>query len=90
MRNKEEFRQQVGTAFEVALEGEVLVQVSLKEVSDLSSSGQDSFSAVFVGPEGKELNQGLYHLSTTDIAFDVFLVPIGPFDGGMGYEAVYN
>jgi hypothetical protein len=90
MRNREDFREQLGAAFDVSFDGEVILQVELKEVADLASNAKESFSAVFVGPKEKQLAQGLYHLSTADNVADVFLVPIGPFAGGMGYEAVYN
>ncbi len=92
MNTVEDFEAQVGTAFDVAYNGEKLIALELKEVSRKAALAEDrvSFSAVFVGPVGEDLGQGLYSLSTASVEAEIFLVPIGPFEGGMGYEAVFN
>jgi hypothetical protein len=49
------------------------------------------FSVVFRSASPAHLPQATYRLDHDALgALDVFLVPIGPLDGGMGYEAVFN
>ncbi len=49
------------------------------------------FSAVFRGPAEPQLAQGIYTLDNETLGrLEIFLVPIGPDDEGMRYEAVFN
>ena len=60
---------------------------------DLIGSGSregGAFAVLFVGPEDFMLEQGTFRLSGDECAFDIFLVPVGPRDDGMAYEAVFN
>ncbi|HMM34435.1 MAG TPA: hypothetical protein PKA62_06830 [Thermoanaerobaculia bacterium] len=49
------------------------------------------FSLVFLGPLAPVLPQQTWDLSHPALGTrSIFLVPIGPKDGGMRYEAVFN
>ncbi len=49
------------------------------------------FSLVFRGPGEPALAQRLYALDNETLGrLEIFLVPIGPVDEGMRYEAVFN
>jgi hypothetical protein len=49
------------------------------------------FSLVFRSALSGRLPQGIYRLDHEAVgAMEVFLVPIGPREGGMCYEAVFN
>jgi hypothetical protein len=49
------------------------------------------FSVVFRGASPGRLPQGIYRLDHDVMgSLDLFLVPIGPREGGMCYEAVFN
>lgn len=51
----------------------------------------DAFSLTFLSPPGPFLPQAIYPLLHPGFeALDLFLVPIGPKDGGNGYEAVFT
>lgn len=85
----EEFQKLVGKDF--AVDGS---EVSLK-LSEASAMGQavregGSFSLVFEGPETVQADQGVFKLSCEGQSWDLFLVPIGPFGDGMGFEAVFT
>jgi hypothetical protein len=48
------------------------------------------FSLVFRGPLEPVLPQRIYRLENESLgAFELFIVPIGPDDAGMQYEAVF-
>jgi hypothetical protein len=67
--------------------------VTLAEVRRLGAALRDggAFALVFVAKGGPRLPQGIYPLSHPDIgALEMFLVPIGPFADGFGYEAVFT
>jgi hypothetical protein len=49
------------------------------------------FSLVLRSPPGAPLPQRIYRLQHEELgALDLFLVPIGPDDAGMCYEAVFS
>jgi hypothetical protein len=49
------------------------------------------FSIVFRGPSDPVMPQGTYRVEHAAIgAFELFLVPIGPDQAGMRYEAVFG
>jgi hypothetical protein len=53
--------------------------------------GRQPFSAVFRGPEAPVLPQRIYALTNPALGeLHLFLVPIGPDDQGLRYEAVFN
>ena len=54
--------------------------------------GRLPFSLLFSGPAEPRLAQGIHTLTMPGETgtLDLFLVPIGPYAGGMGYEAVFT
>ena len=54
------------------------------------SDGREPFSIVFRAPASPILDQMIRRLEHDELgAFELFLVPIGPDDTGMRYEAVF-
>jgi hypothetical protein len=54
-------------------------------------AGRQPFSAVFRGPREPILPQRIYALGNATLGeIQLFLVPIGPDDEGIRYEAVFN
>ena len=54
-------------------------------------AGRSQFSIVFLGPREPILPQRIYRFEHDVLgAFDLFIVPIGPNDAGMQYEAVFG
>jgi hypothetical protein len=52
---------------------------------------REAFSLLFCGPLQPVLPQRIYQVAHAGIGSqDIFLVPIGPQAGGMGYEAVFT
>jgi hypothetical protein len=88
----DDFRQHVGTRFAAR---EPAVEWELIEVTDLGQAGAGGmrapFSLVFRGPLEPLMPQGIRRLEHASLgALDLFLVPIGPDEGGMRYEAVFG
>ena len=49
------------------------------------------FDLIFVGPTSPALSQQIHRLETEGVEpMEIFLVPIGPVEGGMGYQAVFT
>ena len=69
------------------------VALRLVEVRRLGKAVRqgDAFSLTFLSPPGPFLPQAIYPLQHPAFAaLDLFLVPLGPKDGGNGYEAVFT
>jgi hypothetical protein len=55
------------------------------------ANGRDPFDLIFIGPLSPILPQGIYRMEVEGSApLEIFIVPIGPEGGGMGYQAVFN
>ena len=87
-----DFQKYLGQQFEIA-NGDTNVKVKLAEVSELGQSVREggSFSLVFDTADEIGLEQGVYAVSHDKMdAIELFLVPIGPFGVGEGYESVFT
>jgi hypothetical protein len=74
------------------------VELELVEVTALGSRGgppargrSEPFSCLFRGPADRPLDQGTYGLVHPAVGrITLFIVPVGPVEGGLGYEAIFN
>jgi hypothetical protein len=74
-----------------------LLALELVEVEDLGVERAADvprgrpFSLIFRQPAGAHLPQRIYSIEHPTLGrLDIFLVPIGPDQGGMRYQAVFN
>jgi Domain of unknown function (DUF6916) len=96
----DKFEPRVGDKFEVVSDsssGQELTLLSAKVVGTDSAkewskaSGRAPFTLTFIGPVEAALEQSIYHLAHDEMGdFDIFLVPLGPNQQGMRYEAVFT
>jgi hypothetical protein len=97
------FAERLGETFRVypdAGDATRCLDMALIEATDLSaggarqaaSSGQRApFSIVFRGPAAPILPQRIYRLEHPEIgSCEIFLVPIGPDEHGLRYEAIFT
>jgi hypothetical protein len=69
------------------------LELTLVEVKRLGTALRPggAFSLLFVSPAGPFLPQATYRLTHPKLGtLELFLVPIGPIQGGNGYEAVFT
>ncbi len=91
-----DFSPYLGQTFHVSFESQSLLSAELIEVTELSSGRGESdqrrsFSLVFRGPKTPVLRQRIYEIEHQEMgALGLFLVPIGPDEEGMRYEAVFT
>ena len=86
--------------FHIELEGSKRVEVELIKVRELGAGRSEEgetpprrkpFSILFRGPRDTVLPQKIYRFTHSQMApFDLFIVPIGPDQSGMIYEAILN
>jgi len=82
------FRVTLDNGDDLALE---LIQVKPHGEPVAPTEGRQPFSLLFRGPEDPVLTQQLLVLSNDTLGeLTLFLVPIGPADDGMRYDAVFN
>jgi pimeloyl-ACP methyl ester carboxylesterase len=74
------------------LEVELISATALGEGPERGSSGRrQPFSIVFRGPGNILLPQRIYRMEHEEIgSFELFLVPIGPDESGLRYEAIFT
>lgn len=84
--------------FKVQLDDATTCELQLIEVRSLGDhplagdgKGRAPFSLLFVGPQEPSLCQQIYPLEPAEgDRLELFLVPLGPGDEGMLYEAVFT
>ncbi len=81
----------VGNTFRIRASEDRAETVTLIEVQELRSSGpREQFSVIFRGDQGDHLPQKTYRMEHEKLGpMDLFLVPVGPDDEGMLYQAVF-
>jgi hypothetical protein len=93
------FAECLGTTFRIRTEPEVVLEIVLLEANALTARGgsrggamrREPFSLIFRGPRGPWLPQRIHRLEHDKLGtLDIFLVPIGPDEQGMRYEAIFN
>jgi hypothetical protein len=90
----EDFEPHVGEQFSIGVGPELAFQARLVELTEHgpAAGGQRSsqFSLVFRGPREPVLDQRIYHVEHAELGvLEIFLVPVGPDEVGMRYEAVF-
>jgi hypothetical protein len=91
---KETFAPHVGSTFLIRLNPQETVPVELAEITefpDHEGPRRAPFSLVFRGAHRFVLPQRVYSIEHEKTGpMEIFLVPIGPDQKGMRYEAVFN
>ena len=92
-----DFHAHLNTTFRVRLDGmaDALPLELLRVTESAQTSGTDAghaFSLLFLGPASPQyLTQHTYRLEHEEMgALEIFLVPLGPEEGRMQYEAVFS
>jgi hypothetical protein len=93
----EDFAPRIGERFRLSADAEHSIDVTLLEATALGAASRSQaarrapFSVVFLGPAAPVWPQRIYRVEHDVMgSFDLFLVPLGPRDGGMMYEAVFT
>jgi hypothetical protein len=93
----ETFAEHVGDTFQVEVTGGEAITMVLARAQSLGgeASGhagrRQPFSLEFSGPATLVFPQAIYRFSHATIGtFEMFIVPIGPVDGAMRYEAIFT
>lgn len=70
-----------------------VVPLKLVKVAPAGASGRTggAFSLLFTAPAGTSVPQAIYPVSHPVFGLiEIFLVPIGPLQGGSGYQAIFT
>jgi hypothetical protein len=94
----ETFSELLGSTFRVHLDGSEQFDVELISATALGGSAGEElpdsrqpFSIVFRGPGDVLLPQRIYRTEHDQIgSFELFIVPIGPDEKGLRYEAIFT
>ncbi|BCM17436.1 DUF6916 family protein [Mesorhizobium sp. J8] len=86
-----DFDQAVGQTFIVETNGK-MVALELSAVRRIANSPREGggFSLLFKGPREMLLPQATYHFVGSELAHDIFIVPISGDQTSYTYEAVFN
>jgi len=91
---KAAFQALEGDDFEIHFDNDEIIRITLAEViskEHLDSDDVENFALLFTGPLDKQLMQASFPLRHDAIGIhQIFLVPIGPKDDLMQYEAVFS
>ena len=90
------FSEHMGSGFRIRVDPDREEVVTLIEVQGMGPDGggrpgaPEQFSVIFRGGAGEHLPQRIYPMNHEKLGeFDLFIVPIGPDDQGMRYQAVF-
>ncbi|MBF5040972.1 hypothetical protein FGE12_01110 [Aggregicoccus sp. 17bor-14] len=89
----ESFAPHAGTAFRLRAPGAPVALELVKAVAlgHGRVGARTPFSLQFLGPEGHRMEQGTRTLEHPAMGpLDIFLVPLGPLQGRMRYEAIFS
>jgi hypothetical protein len=93
----EMFTGRIGERFRLRADSETAIQVELIDAKVLGSSAaadasrRKPFAILFRGPLTPVWPQRIYRVEHDGMgSFDLFLVPVGPRNGGMEYEAIFT
>ena len=87
------FSEHVGSTFAVRVDSADLVEIELVECNTLgrdATAERRPFSLLFRGPKDLDMPQQIYTMEHERLgSLEIFIVPVGPVEGGMGFEAVF-
>lgn len=94
------FADRIGDTFHLSATADRTLQLELVEARSLASDGtraegsrraREPFSIVFKGPATPIIPQRIYALTHDGLgSLELFLVPVGPDQGGMLYQAIFT
>jgi hypothetical protein len=90
------FTPRIGEQFRVVVDDQWELQTRLSSVDAWSGQGavgrpRVPFSLIFHGPADSNLQQATYRVENPNMEpMELFLVPIGPDEQGMRYEALFT
>lgn len=91
--NFETFEKQIGSAVNLSV-GDQKLPAKIIEVMKMTKHGdaeRDPFSVLIVTDSSDHYEQQLFKFDHAELGkFDLFMVPIGPKENGMCYEAVFT
>jgi hypothetical protein len=87
-----QFAECLHTIFHIQTPGGGTVPLELISVVERNDTPRlEQFSLLFRGPATPSLPQQIYEWSHEKLGNrSMFFVPIGPLEGGMGYEVIFN
>jgi len=91
-----DFRPYINQTFRIHVDGLEPVDLELVSVTEAGRASQtdarNPFSLLFIGPVSPQyLPQHIYRLEHADMGvLELFLVPLGPEEGRMRYEAIFT
>jgi len=93
-----DFLPETGKRFRIETGNSDPIEVELVSATDLTSGRETPrrapFSLLFRGPRAPVLPQRIYAVVPVDASalprLEIFLVPVGPDESGMRYEAIFN
>lgn len=92
------FANRIGESFTICPDENLRIPVTLSQVDDLTARAgpaaighpRTPFSLLFHGPRETVLPQRIYRVEHDELGpIEIFLVPLGPDQRGMRYEAVF-
>jgi hypothetical protein len=94
------FSPHVGDKFQVFYNPSSALELTLASAEELGNesakewrkaSGRAPFTLTFEGPPQALLPQGMYRVEHDGLGpFEIFIVPLGPGEGGLLYEAIFT
>jgi hypothetical protein len=88
----DDFTPHLEASFDMQAAGGV-VRLKLVKADPAGDSGRagGAFALLFVAPKGPWLPQAIYPVTHPALGImEIFLVPVGPMQGGNGYQAVFT
>ena len=90
-----DFEPQIGTTFQIEFVDHPPVELVLSEVDARATHGRSGhrtpFTLLFHGPAELSLPQRIYPLQHAELGLlEIFIVPLGPDERGMRYEAAFS
>lgn len=90
MLSLSDFADHVGNAYELDGPDGAVTLVLATALAIPESPRDPGFVLEFSGPSTPILPQAIYAFRRENVQYDIFIVPIGPREGSMRYEAVFN